>query len=450
MTLEEQIEHARAHPESPNFAINPKQGELFYAVMQAAAGLNDYRIIAYGGGMRSGKTYGMLALLVILCKAYPGSRWIVVCETYGYAKKNTFPELLKIISPFSTWTINYSELSATFHNGSTIEFRSEDHVTYPTQTNFDGLSCSGMMLEECQNLSKQMFNKAQQRIGSLRLPKEPKPLLLMTFNPCSNWVKKEIYEPWVNYTLPRNTMFINALPKDNPTNTKEQMETWKAGDPHEYARYVEGNWADLDVDSRWAYAFDRTKHVGECVKRDDLDLWIGFDFNRSPMCAVVAQHDEAKRHLYIIEAIKLPGSSDIYKMCDYILANYKGHSCVITGDASGHNSSALVSDGLNYYKVIMAKLMINRHNLVVPRANPPLKENQMLVNTLFAHYDITIDAVKGAALIWDCENVKMNADGTIVKLDRSDPAQQADILDAYRYIVNSFCRRLVKNIIHTL
>lgn len=448
MTLEEKIEFAKAHPEQPDFSINEKQKELFYGALAAATGSSGRRVIAYGGGMRSGKTYGMLAMLTVLCRAYPGSRWVVVTETYGYAKNNTFKELLKIVGSFRQWTINHSELSATYENGSAIEMRSEDHTTYPTQTNFDGLSCSGMLLEECQNLSLAMFEKARQRIGSLRLKKEPKPLLFMTFNPCSNWVKKTVYEPWVKNVLPEDMLFINALPADNPTNTREQMESWKMGDPREYRRYVEGDWSDMDADSRWAHAFDRGRHLGETALDTSLDVLLSFDFNRNPMSCVVAQHDEIAHQLRVIEAIKLP-NSDIYKICDYIKKNYPGQFFRVTGDASGRNSSALVADGLNYYVVIKERLDLSRSQFVIPRSNPRLSDNQHMVNALLSNYDVRMDPVKAASLIWDMENVKMNPDGTIVKLDRTDASQQADLLDSFRYLCNAFMRQHVREINNT-
>jgi hypothetical protein len=41
-------------------------------------------------------------------------------------------------------------------------------------------------------------------------------------------------------------------------------------------------------------------------------------------------------------------------------------------------------------------------------------------------------------LVFDLENVKRRADGTILKEDRDKPEQQADLLDCFRYLVNAF------------
>jgi len=72
------------------------------------------------------------------------------------------------------------------------------------------------------------------------------------------------------------------------------------------------------------------------------------------------------------------------------------------------------------------------------KPNPRLEKNQTLVNTIFQFYPVQICPVKARPFIFDAENVKKRADGTIVKNDRNDPAQQADVLDTGRYWFNMF------------
>jgi len=68
-------------------------------------------------------------------------------------------------------------------------------------------------------------------------------------------------------------------------------------------------------------------------------------------------------------------------------------------------------------------------------------EQAMRFSTCKIHYDgsyygFEVDDVKAKAAIFDLENVQSAADGTIVKEDRKDPKQQADVLDTLRYLVN--------------
>lgn len=111
---------------------------------------------------------------------------------------------------------------------------------------------------------------------------------------------------------------------------------------------------------------------------------------------------------------------------------------MVTGDQTGENSSALVQDNLNYYKVIKQKLNLSDNQFIVPSVNPRLAENQVLTNSLLTNYNWVIDEKNAVGVIFDMENVKMLPDGTIDKAkgDRKDPTKQADALDTVRYFCN--------------
>jgi len=72
-----------------------------------------------------------------------------------------------------------------------------------------------------------------------------------------------------------------------------------------------------------------------------------------------------------------------------------------------------------------------------PVINPPIAENQVLVNALLEHYDIRIDPDKCASLIFDMNFAEMLSDGTLKKTDRESPEQQLDSLDCFRYMLNT-------------
>lgn len=193
--------------------------------------------------------------------------------------------------------------------------------------------------------------------------------------------------------------------------------------------------------NRWAFAFDSDKHVAKSLDpmiwsgNRNEPLYLSFDFNRNPItCSVVQHYDGCIRFL---EQIKLE-NSDIYKLCDYIKSHWGDFLYIITGDATGKNSSALVQDNRNFYTVIMEKLRVSPMQLKIPSVNPRLEENQVLVNSIFQHYPVQINPDKCKVLIYDLENVSMNPDGSIVKDNRQDPTQQADALDCLRYYMNAF------------
>ena len=435
-----------------DFTINVKQGELVNCVLSAVSGGNPYREIAYGGAIRGGKTYGTLGCLVLLCAMYPGSKWAVIRGDSVKLKETTIPSMERILSGSPNWKWNrgtpyYCEYIPT---KSKILFLSENLTQDPELTGFLGLEINGALLEQAEELSLKCYEMVKSRLGSLYIPKMPRPLLLFTFNPCQNWVKDMFYIPYKKGLLEAPRYFISAIPSDNPMVTKEQWEMWDTLDPRYKKQFIDGDWADLRPSNElWSWAFDKKKHCygedGSPLKIEpdkNQFLYLSFDFNRNPISCIVAQHIFPGT-CNILETIKLE-NSDIYKLCTKIKETYPGFIYIVTGDASGRSSSAMVKDNMNYYKIIQMELRVNNAQFNVPSANPKLAENQVLVNSVLSKGNIKIDLEKNYQLIFDLENCRMNADGTIVKTDRNDPTQQADALDCLRYYINTFHRNFVK------
>lgn len=184
---------------------------------------------------------------------------------------------------------------------------------------------------------------------------------------------------------------------------------------------------------RWAFAFDDAKHVGKCGINFNYPVFLSFDFNRNPICCTIIQHYDST--IFIPYCIKL-ANSNIYALCDYILSGIPGMRnalFIVTGDATGKASSAMVKDSLNYYIVIQQKLNLSDGQFKVPSVNPRLEDNQVLVNSLLSNYKWVIDKENAKGVVYDMENVRTNADGSIEKGNRDDPAKQADALDTVRY-----------------
>jgi hypothetical protein len=67
----------------------------------------------------------------------------------------------------------------------------------------------------------------------------------------------------------------------------------------------------------------------------------------------------------------------------------------------------------------------------------------MLVNSILARGDVRLDPEGTKGLQFDLENVSVLADGTIKKVDRNDPTQQADALDTFRYACNTYLKSFI-------
>lgn len=198
---------------------------------------------------------------------------------------------------------------------------------------------------------------------------------------------------------------------------------------------------ETDTIDAWAYCFDYSKHVGTTNLNRAYEVKLSFDFNRNPITCGVFQ--DYHNWIYGIEQIKLD-NSNIYALCDYINRFYSGCLFVVTGDATGKASSALVQDNLNYYTVIKNKLRLSNSQIKVHTINPKLEENRVLVNSILHHNNVLLDKHRCKGLIFDLENAKVLPDGSLDKRDREDPTKQLDALDCFRYYLNTFFKHVLK------
>lgn len=213
-------------------------------------------------------------------------------------------------------------------------------------------------------------------------------------------------------------------------------------DPYYYKVFTLGIWGNVQVGDPFCLTFDREKHRRPTELNRMYEVKLSFDFNVNPItCGVIQDH---KGWPEVIEAIKLD-NSNIYKLCEYIKLKYGGCLFVVTGDATGQNTSALVQDGINYYTVIKTELDLSKGQIKTPSVNPKVRENRVLVNAVFHKLNVGIDPVNAKALIFDCENVSVNDVGDIDKGDRSNPKKRADHLDWWRYYCNTFWKHILKS-----
>jgi hypothetical protein len=191
----------------------------------------------------------------------------------------------------------------------------------------------------------------------------------------------------------------------------------------------------------FCYTYSAAKHNHPTKINPSWEVKLSFDFNRDPITCLVAQDNGVS--IQFIEQIKLQ-NSNIYDLCNVIKAKYGKYIMMVTGDATGRNSSALVHDNLNYFKIIKAQLGLGDRQMRQPISNPTLIENRVLVNSAFHHLEISIDPVNCKALIFDLEHAAVLPDGSLDKTDRKDATKQLDALDCCRYYLNTFFKHILK------
>lgn len=403
----------------------------------------DLTYIAYGGAAGGGKTFASLAILITLCKIYPNSRWGVIRKSLTEIKLNTLPSFWKVVPRDFVLSYNKSEFLVIFKNGSQIIFKGENIHDDPELQWMDGFEVNGFLLEQVEELSYKTFDKCKLRAGRWVLDNMPPIKILMTLNPSQNWTKKIIYEPYINGTLEPPYAYIPAKILDNTHLPKQYVEGLKNLDPITYRRYVDGDWSAFTTDKPFAYSFDKVKHVSKLGKpKISLPLYLSFDFNIDPITCIAAQHSEDRKTIRIHKEFRLR-NSNIEELCDNIISVYglDDYFIRVTGDASGKNGSAMVNHNTNYYTIIQKKLKLPANRFFIPGANPPIKNNRVLLNSLLArHPDLLIDE-SCQYFIEDLEFVEVNDNGDI---DKTRNVHRSHLLDCGRYYFNAFHSDFIK------
>lgn len=263
----------RQHVETPpgvSFVWSKKQLEWWEAVRSGK-----YRFMATGGAIRGGKTFTVVATVLLLMRMYPRSRWAIIRMDLPTLRRNTVPSINKMRDTVGSFLspLNMTAWEYTATNGSKLILFPESIEEDPELERFNGLEVNGFVLEEANELSVRTKNKCIQRAGAWVIPpdsdqqvaiakavrdglpeqeaikrfgpKQPLPFLFLTFNPADNWVREEFYDPYEAGALGPPHYYLPVTIKDNPYITDEykaSLEELRSKDPDGYARFVEGKW----------------------------------------------------------------------------------------------------------------------------------------------------------------------------------------------------------------
>lgn len=261
--------------------------------------------------------------------------------------------------------------------------------------------------------------------------------ITLILNPVSekHWIKRKLCDEGSPYK--EDTTVLKFTYSDNKFLTAQdiaELERLKYVNENQYRIYVLAEWGIDDNSNRFAYAFNEDKHTGQVELLEKEAIYLSFDFNRDPIsCTVFQEKDGVIRVPYVIKL----ATSNIYELCDHIIAKFGRKIFMVTGDATGKSSSAMVQDDINYYTIIRQKLNLSPGQLQVPSVNPRVRENRVLVNAILSHKPVLIDKNNAAPLIYDLLYCEVDGNGDLVK-DRSNEARKADILDEFRYYLNTY------------
>lgn len=246
----------------------------------------------------------------------------------------------------------------------------------------------------------------------------------------------EKFSNWKSFQMPSIT---------NPYLSEEELKEIESQlDPLTFAQEFKAEFIDFSA-RPFAYSYKAKIHnsqiTGAPIK--GIPLYLSFDFNLDPITCLVVQHPDNRSWIRFHKEFRL-ANSNIYELCDAIIAEYglDDYHFIVTGDASGQSGSAMVEDNLNFYLIIAQKLGLEPDQIILPGANPSIKSNRVLCNSIFArHESVSIDENNCTFLIDDLKYVEMNELGEI---DKKKDKRRTHLLDCMRYYFNTFFSDFVK------
>lgn len=416
-----------------------KQEEFINAVFSGK-----YSFLCYGGSMGGGKTYVCLSVLILLCKAYPGSKWCVIRDSVPTLKRTTLESFKKVVPTNFIANYNQNDQIYTFTNGSQILFMAENFEQDKEFHRFRGLEVNGFLLEQIEELQEGLLSVCFIRAGRHKIDKMPPPMIIANVNPTLLWPKKKVYDPWSKNQLPADWFYLPARIYDNPTlaNDDRYMHNVTAHlDDITRQQQIEGDWEAFKIERQFLYKFNKPKHqISEYTPNIHLPLTISFDFNVEPMTSLVGQKINEMTGRIFKEFEIETGSTE--EMCDLLKVDLTQWylNLYVTGDATGRNRTSVTMGNLNHYRVINDAFQLGDSDLLVPSVNPSHKDSRVLGNSVLQHADLQITE-NCEKTIRDCMYAQVDEFGQLIKTKE----QGRHFFDNFRYMYHAFYPEFIKH-----
>ena len=337
-----------------------------------------FRVIA--AGRRWGKSWLSMNELAKYCVT-PNQKCMYVAPTYRQAKTIIWAELKdQLISRRWVKKINESELSIKLINNSEITIRSTDNYE-----SLRGGKYNFIVLDECADMNPDAWFQVLRPTLSDTLGDA----MFITSPKGRNW----IYDLWVSAQLTSDWSAYQFTTLSGGNVSESEIEAARRDlDIRTFQQEYEAqfvNYAGVIF-----YAYSDELHLKPWHKPDltaRTPLFIGCDFNNSPITAVISVKNADTLH--VIDEIQIYGSNTDELVSEIKTRYGPNRQITVFPDATGsrtNTNSMGVSDHIILeragFKVITAK------------TNPPVNETIVSVNSLFKANRLSIDP--------ECKNLR--------------------------------------------
>lgn len=183
-----------------------------------------------------------------------------------------------------------------------------------------------------------------------------------------------VYERWKRQAGPEYEI-IQAPTYSNPMLPPGYIDNLRATYPEELiSAYIEGNFVNLTSGTVYRN-YDRQKCRSAETIRTNEPLHIGQDFNVGNMASVV--NVERRDGWHAVDELK--GLNDTPHLIDVLRDRYAGHAVYVYPDASGGSRRSVNASESDIELLRRAGFKVR-----APKANPPVKDRVLAVNTALA------------------------------------------------------------------
>lgn len=407
-----------------------------------------------GGGAGGGKSWLGCLWQIHRRLTYPGTRGFIGRETAASLRDSTMKTYFALLSMLGYGPDHYSYNSTsgvlTFATGSEQHFRWLAHQ--PSDPNYDRLGSTeytDAFVDEGPEVSERACEVLLSRLRYMHTQYDLRPSLLITGNPGNSWVKRKfVMDARGNMLdLPPHLGRVLFTVRDNmdAAFAERYARTLELMSPYDRARLLHGDWnATPVVENPFAFAYNRERHVCATTSRPQDIHYFSLDFNVEPFSAIVGHiwQDGEGHHVHIISEAVVEAS--VEAMARWIMERCPHrHLIRITGDRGGMSRGIGTRGPVRIFEELRKVLQLSQAQLDVP-ANPSHLQSREDTNFVLAnHPDLRI-VPRCVQLTSDLAQVAVDGNGGIIKHDRSRPDQRADHLDSFRYFVNTYLRRWIK------
>ncbi len=345
--------------------LHKKQVEVFRS---------KHRFKVVVAGRRWGKT--MLALTMLIRYSQIKKRLIwYVAPSYRMAKQIMWPVLIDSLPTKWIKKVNETTLTVYLKNGTRIELKGADNPD-----SLRGVGIHYLVMDEVQDIDPEAWVKVLRPTlastgGHALFIGTPKAFnFLYDLYMLGQDVENQETGRWMSWQFP--TMTSPFIPTAEIESAKRDM------DDKSFAQEFNASFESMS--GRVYHAFDRATNMKPCPFNPNLPIWVGQDFNLTPMSAVIMQ-PQPSGEVWVIGEVSLTASNTDEAAGEIARRFFKQqkHVTIFPDPAGGYKQHARGETDLDIFREHGFKKILHH------KKHPAIADRVNCVNRMFKSADGT-------------------------------------------------------------